>query len=217
MVDVDGEPIGNLTGVHDTVQIAVRGTRSQVAELHLHPRSLGAQVGIDGRRWIQSDAERTIGLERLVEGRCAHREFLPRRASSAVDCSTKRVAVEGAADADADVLKSAAKVATSADANGHCIWFKCFDGTAHGEDARSECADRTDLSGGSKHLELLFAGVGEPVCVAILNRTRKGVRAVMDAVGVAVVASEFRVVVYIVGITVRAGESDGMDCAPRDA
>jgi hypothetical protein len=39
----------------------------------------------------------------------------------------------------------------------------------------------------------------------------------MDAVGVAVVASEFRVVVYIVGITVRAGESDGVESpTPRN-
>jgi len=210
VVAVDGEPIGNLTGVHDAVQIAVRGTRSQVAELHLHPRSLRAQVGIDRRRWIQSDAERTIGFERLIERRCARREFLPRRASSAVDCSTKRVAVEGAADADADVLKSAAKVATSADANGHSIWFKCFDGTTHGEDPRSEGADRTDLPGGRKHLELLFAGVAKTVVVAVFDVSRQAVCAVMDAVGVAVVASELRVVVHAVGIAVRAGESDGV-------
>ena len=217
MVAVDGEPIGNLTGVHDAVQVAVRGTRSQVAELHLHPRSLGAQVGIDGRRWIQSDAERTIGFERLIERRCAHREFLPWRSSAAVDCSAKRVAVEGAADADADVLKSAAKVATSADANGHCIWFKCFDGTAHGEDARSECADRTDLSGGSKHLELLFAGVAKTVVVAVFDVSRQTVRAVVDAVAVTVVASEFRVVVHAVGVAVGAVECDGVVVAPRDA
>jgi hypothetical protein len=73
------------------------------------------------------------------------------------------------------------------------------------------------LSGGSKHLELLFAGVAKTVVVAVFDVSRQAVCAVVDAVGVAVVASEFRVVVHAVGIAVRAGESDGVAVTSGDS
>ena len=66
-------------------------------------------------------------------------------------------------------------------------------------------------------MELLFAAVAKTVVVAVFDAARQAVGAVMDAVGVAVVASDFCVVVHAVGVAVGAGESDGVAVTSGDS